>query len=114
MKVISPLILSIGIGLITGEVPPKPAVTSLDGKVVSVVDCHQGRDGRLVLSDLSGKSRQPLAVPAAADITLNRQSARLSDLAAGDRVAVAIDESHRATEIVATREKTRRVGIRVH
>ena len=91
--------------LLRADSPPRPAVQAFEGRVVSIVPIKQGRPGRLVISDKAGKGHRIVGVPASAPVTLNRNSATLSDLDSGDRVAIAADTYGRATEIVALRDR---------
>lgn len=85
--------------------PWRPAVQTFEGRIVTVAEIKEGRNGRLVFADQKAKVRRILPVPAGAIIILNRHSATLGDLEKDDRVVVAADRYDHVTEIRALREK---------
>ena len=76
-----------------------------EGKVVSVTEGKDGKDGKLVMTDEDGKNEKTHAVLTKAKITLNKKSAKLGDLKKGDLVTVSMDKEDKVTEVAATREK---------
>lgn len=75
------------LALLGADSPPRPTVRAHEGRVVSIAEIKQGRDGLLVMSDPKGKNRQILRVLAQARISLNRNLVALGDLKGGDRVS---------------------------
>jgi hypothetical protein len=64
---------------------PRPAADSHEGKVVKT------SAGKLVMTDMEGKKEHSMKVPASATVTRDGADAKLSDLKAGDTIAVTTD-----------------------
>src|SRR4051812_35151847 len=75
------------------------AEKSHDGKVVSV------SEGKLTMTDSSGKNEHSHMIGATAKITLDGKDAKLADLKAGDQIKVTQDEAGKVTAVAAKREK---------
>jgi co-chaperonin GroES (HSP10) len=82
----------------------KAAETTHEGKVVSVTERKDGKDGMLVMSDSNDKKEHTHMVLATTKITLNKKSGKLSDLKKGDLVSVTLDGGNKLTAIAATRD----------
>ena len=95
--------------LLGADSPSRLAVQNVEGRVVSVVDIHQGQNGRIVMSEKASNTRRLLSVPARATVTLNQNAATLGELRKEDRVDVQIDTYAVVTEINAFRSR-RSVG----
>ena len=91
--------------LVGADTAPRPAVQLIEGRIVTVTEIDQGRNGRIVVSEKIGNNRRVLPVPAMARVTLNQNSVTLGELQRDDRVVVAADSYAIATEISAVRNK---------
>jgi hypothetical protein len=87
----------------TGKVA-KAKETTHAGKVVSIMEAKDGKDGKLVMADANGKKEHTHAVLATTKITLNKKSSKLADLQKGDLVSVTFDSGNKLTAIAATRD----------